>query len=78
MYGYSMYCFNVNSPLFKFADVNAFLAFAATRHTHTAEYLRDTPGVARILEAAKAGHVPVGIVSSMYTFQTYEHRICIL
>ncbi|KAI0320593.1 hypothetical protein OF83DRAFT_1212089 [Amylostereum chailletii] len=53
------------SGLFDFADVNAFLTFAATRHTHTAEYMRDNPGVARILDAARAGHVPVGIVSNL-------------
>ncbi|KAH9008536.1 hypothetical protein EDB83DRAFT_2531709 [Lactarius deliciosus] len=48
-----------------FADVNAFLTFAATRHTYTPEHLRSHPRVAQILEAAKAGHVPVQLVSNL-------------
>jgi hypothetical protein len=48
----------------QFADVNAFLTFAATQHTYTPEHLQGRPRVAQILEAAKAGHVPVRLVSS--------------
>jgi hypothetical protein len=48
----------------QFADVNAFLTFAATRHTYTPEHLQSHPRVAPIMEAAKAGHVPVHLVSS--------------
>lgn len=53
------------SGLFDFADVNAFLTFAATRHTYTPEHLQSHPRVAQILEAAKAGHVPVQLVSNL-------------
>ncbi|KAF8269485.1 hypothetical protein EI94DRAFT_1725127 [Lactarius quietus] len=42
------------SGLFDFADVNAFLTFAATRHTYTPEHLQSHP---------RAGHVPVHLVS---------------
>ena len=48
----------------QFADVNAFLTLAATRHTLVAE---DLPGKSRIndiIAAAKAGRVPVHLVSS--------------
>ncbi len=48
----------------QFADLNAFLTFAATRHTYTPEHLQSHPRVAQILEAARAGHVPVQLVSS--------------
>ncbi|KAI0041618.1 hypothetical protein FA95DRAFT_674696 [Auriscalpium vulgare] len=51
--------------LFDYADVNAFLTFAATRHTYSAEHLQEHPRVAQILEAAKAGHVPVRLVSNL-------------
>jgi hypothetical protein len=47
--------------------VNAFLTFAATQHTYTPEHLQGRPRVAQILEAAKAGHVPVRLVSSTST-----------
>jgi len=53
------------SGLFDFADVNAFLTFAATQHTYTPEHLQGRPRVAQILEAAKAGHVPVRLVSNL-------------
>ncbi|KAI9449702.1 hypothetical protein F5148DRAFT_1246200 [Russula earlei] len=53
------------SGLFDFADVNAFLTFAATQHTYTPEHLQGNPRVAQILEAAKAGHVPVRLVSNL-------------
>ena len=52
----------------QFADVNAFLTFAATQHTYTLEHLQGRPRVAQILEAAKAGHVPVRLVSSTSSF----------
>lgn len=48
----------------QYADVNAFLTLAATRRTLLAE---DLPGKARvkdIVAAAKAGRVPVHLVSS--------------
>ncbi|KAI0000147.1 hypothetical protein BJV74DRAFT_821878 [Russula compacta] len=53
------------SGLFDFADVNAFLTFAATQHTYTPEHLQGSPRVAQILEAARAGHVPVRLVSNL-------------
>ncbi|KAI0266126.1 hypothetical protein BC834DRAFT_824223 [Gloeopeniophorella convolvens] len=53
------------SGLFDFADVNAFLTFAATQHTYTPEHLQDHPRVAQILEAARAGRVPVRLVSNL-------------
>ncbi|KAI0287491.1 hypothetical protein BC826DRAFT_1044152 [Russula brevipes] len=53
------------SGLFDFADVNAFLTFAATQHTYTPEHLQGRPRVAQILQAAKAGHVPVRLVSNL-------------
>ncbi|KZV64183.1 hypothetical protein PENSPDRAFT_656775 [Peniophora sp. CONT] len=59
---------SLNGPylgLFDFADVNAFLTSAATRHTYTPEYIAENPRVARVLEAAKTGRVPVGIVSNL-------------
>jgi hypothetical protein len=48
----------------QYADVNAFLTLAATRHTLLVE---DLPGKVRakdIVAAAKAGRVPVHLVSS--------------
>lgn len=48
----------------QFANVNAFLTFAATRHTFSPLHLEKNPKVARIVEAAKAGKVPVHLVSS--------------
>jgi len=51
--------------LFDFADVNAFLTLAATRHTLLVE---DLPGKSRvndIIAAAKAGRVPVHLVSNL-------------
>ncbi|KAH9962828.1 hypothetical protein BC827DRAFT_1195201 [Russula dissimulans] len=53
------------SGLFDFADLNAFLTFAATQHTYAPEHLQGSPRVAQILEAAKAGHVPVRLVSNL-------------
>ncbi|KAK7047404.1 cell separation during budding [Paramarasmius palmivorus] len=51
--------------LFDFSDVNAFLTLAATKHTFTPEDLRDKPRVQEIFLAAKAGHVPVYLVSNL-------------
>ena len=42
--------------------MNAFLVVAATRHTETE--LQELPRVGAIVEAAKGGRVPVGLVSS--------------
>ncbi|KAA1474962.1 hypothetical protein DENSPDRAFT_841649 [Dentipellis sp. KUC8613] len=53
------------SGLFDFADVNAFLTFAATRHIYSPEHLAENPRVAQIVDAAKAGHVPVHLVSNL-------------
>ena len=49
--------------------MNAFLTFAATQHTYTPEHLQGRPRVAQILEAAKAGRVPVRLVSSKSTIR---------
>ncbi|KAI0918330.1 hypothetical protein AcW1_009758 [Taiwanofungus camphoratus] len=57
-----------NNPyhgLFDFADVNAFLTFAATRHKLASEELREKPRIQEILAAAKSGHVPVYLVSNL-------------
>jgi len=50
--------------LFDFSDVNAFLTLAATRHT-LPEELREKPLVDQIVAAAKAGRVPVHLVSNL-------------
>ncbi|KAJ6612651.1 hypothetical protein B0H10DRAFT_2051338 [Mycena sp. CBHHK59/15] len=51
--------------LFDFADVNAFLTLAATRHTLLREDLLDNPRVGAIVSAARAGRVPVHLVSNL-------------
>ncbi|KAL0959676.1 hypothetical protein HGRIS_011375 [Hohenbuehelia grisea] len=51
--------------LFDFSDVNAFLTLAATRHTLQPEYLRQHSQVDSIVSAARAGHVPVRLVSNL-------------
>ncbi|OBZ67663.1 Protein SDS23 [Grifola frondosa] len=51
--------------LFDYADVNAFLTLAATRHRISAEELREKPRIREILAAAKAGRVPVYLVSDL-------------
>ncbi|TFK48939.1 hypothetical protein OE88DRAFT_1663215 [Heliocybe sulcata] len=52
--------------LFDFADVNAFLTLAASRHTFHPDYLRDNPRVEQILEAAKSGpDVPIHLVTNL-------------
>lgn len=43
--------------------MNAFLTVAATRHT---QELQGNPRVEQIVQAAKAGHVPVHLVSSEF------------
>ncbi|CAL1698819.1 unnamed protein product [Somion occarium] len=51
--------------LFDFSDVNAFLTLAATRHRWSAEELRENPRIDEIFTAAKAGKVPVHLVSNL-------------
>ncbi|KAI0667253.1 hypothetical protein C8Q78DRAFT_1054893 [Trametes maxima] len=51
--------------LFDFADVNAFLTFAATRHKISTDELREKPRVQEILKAAQEGKVPVRLVSNL-------------
>ncbi|KAI0726525.1 hypothetical protein C8Q72DRAFT_845797 [Fomitopsis betulina] len=51
--------------LFDFSDVNAFLTLAATRHKLASEDLKGNPRVQEILAAAKAGRVPVYLVSNL-------------
>lgn len=48
----------------QFSDVNAFLTLAATQHRLASEDLKGKPRVQEILAAAKAGKVPVYLVSS--------------
>jgi len=48
----------------QFADLNAFLTLAATRHTLLPEDIRDHIRINQIVSAAKAGRVPVQLVSS--------------
>ncbi|KXN83058.1 Protein SDS23, partial [Leucoagaricus sp. SymC.cos] len=47
-----------------FSDVNAFLTLAATRHTLPPEVIKSNERLDRIVEAAKAGRVPVRLVSN--------------
>ncbi|RPD60225.1 hypothetical protein L226DRAFT_494102 [Lentinus tigrinus ALCF2SS1-7] len=51
--------------LFDFADVNAFLTLAATRHKIPYEELREKPRVQEILNAAREGKVPAYLVSNL-------------
>ncbi|KAJ7167317.1 hypothetical protein C8R43DRAFT_984858 [Mycena crocata] len=51
--------------LFDFADVNAFLTLAATRHTHLRDDLLDNSRVNAIVSAARAGRVPIHLVSNL-------------
>ncbi|EPS98233.1 hypothetical protein FOMPIDRAFT_1024693 [Fomitopsis schrenkii] len=51
--------------LFDFSDVNAFLTLAATRHKLASVDLKGNPRVQEILAAAKAGRVPVYLVSNL-------------
>ena len=50
----------------EFSDVNAFLTLAATRHTLLPDDLRGNPRIDNIVTAARAGRVPVHLVSSEY------------
>ncbi|KAG5646382.1 hypothetical protein DXG03_003705 [Asterophora parasitica] len=50
--------------LFDFSDVNAFLTLAATSHTLLPEDLLEKPRSSEIVSAARAGHVPVHLVSN--------------
>ncbi|KAH9848714.1 hypothetical protein C2E23DRAFT_871030 [Lenzites betulinus] len=51
--------------LFDFADVNAFLTLAATRHKIGVDELREKPRVQEILKAARDGKVPAHLVSNL-------------
>jgi CBS domain-containing protein len=51
--------------LFDYADVNAFLTLAATSHTFFTDDLRSNPKANDIVTAAKAGRVPVHLVSNL-------------
>ncbi|KAJ2933050.1 hypothetical protein H1R20_g4039, partial [Candolleomyces eurysporus] len=51
--------------LFDFSDVNAFLTLAATRHTFSLDDTAPDPRQLKIVEAAKAGRVPVHLVSNL-------------
>ncbi|OSD05088.1 hypothetical protein PYCCODRAFT_1443443 [Trametes coccinea BRFM310] len=51
--------------LFDFADVNAFLTLAATRHKFSTDELREKLRVQDILKAAREGKVPVYLVSNL-------------
>lgn len=51
--------------LFDFSDVNAFLTLAATRHKWNAEEMRENHRIEEIINAAKAGRVPVYLVSNL-------------
>ncbi|KAF7970540.1 hypothetical protein HWV62_23703 [Athelia sp. TMB] len=51
--------------LFDFSDVNAFLTFAATRHTLLPQEIPGTSRVDQITAAAKAGRIPVHLVSNL-------------
>ncbi|KAJ7078091.1 hypothetical protein C8R44DRAFT_755003 [Mycena epipterygia] len=56
--------FDANPP-YQFADVNAFLTLAATRHTLLRDDLLDNPRVDAIVSAARAGRVPTHLVSNL-------------
>lgn len=68
---------------FQFSDVNAFLTLAATSHTLHVEDLLNKPRSNEIVEAARAGRVPVRLVSSKSMivsnsgpfFETVIHKI---
>ncbi|THU80065.1 hypothetical protein K435DRAFT_768349 [Dendrothele bispora CBS 962.96] len=51
--------------LFDFADVNAFLILAATKHSLSQDELLDNSRVDEIFTAARSGHVPVCLVSNL-------------
>ncbi|KAI0070841.1 hypothetical protein K474DRAFT_1607926 [Panus rudis PR-1116 ss-1] len=67
--------------LFDFSDVNTFLTLAATRHRWSAEELRDNPRIDEIYAAAKAGRVPVRLVSNLSEknpLETLRHDATVL
>ncbi|EIW54799.1 uncharacterized protein TRAVEDRAFT_73904 [Trametes versicolor FP-101664 SS1] len=51
--------------LFDFADVNAFLTLAATRHKIGVDELREKHRVQEILKAAREGNVPAHLISNL-------------
>jgi hypothetical protein len=51
----------------QFSDVNAFLTLAATSHTLQPEDLQENPRVNQIVIAARAGRVPVKLVSGVFS-----------
>ncbi|KAJ6588749.1 hypothetical protein B0H19DRAFT_1100956 [Mycena capillaripes] len=51
--------------LFDFTDVNAFLTLAATRHTLGRDDVVGNSRVDAIVSAARAGHVPIRLVSNL-------------
>ena len=55
----------------QYADVNAFLTLAATRHTFITDDLRSNAKVNDIVAAAKAGRVPVHLVSSAFKSSSF-------
>jgi hypothetical protein len=50
--------------------MNVFLTSAMMQHTYTPKHLQGQPRVAQILEATKAGHISVQLVSSMPAIAT--------
>lgn len=56
----------------QFSDVNAFLTLAATRHTLFPQEVQGTTRSDQIVAAAKAGRVPVHLVSSEFR-PTHDH-----
>ena len=63
-YACAFLAFSEFYPVTQFADVNAFLTLAATRHRIRVEEMREKPRLQEILNAAKDGKVPVHLVSS--------------
>ena len=60
--------------LVQYADVNAFLTLAATRHTFLPDDSRGNQRLHDIVTAAKAGRVPVHLVSSTLSFLLPLHH----
>ncbi|KAG6875790.1 hypothetical protein C0992_002302 [Termitomyces sp. T32_za158] len=58
---------------FQFSDVNAFLTLAATSHTLHLEDFLDKPRSNEIVAAARAGRVPVRLVSSESNVWLTQH-----
>lgn len=56
---------NLYTGLFDFSDVNAFLTLAATRHTILPHELKANSQADQIMSAARAGHVPIHLVSNL-------------